>query len=134
MNDFPVLASLPAVRPVFLVVMGFFLALSAWRLSRSSSTWAARCLVAGGSLLGFGYGIFLPLAAAGVIPAFSSRAPLTEIPATVLAWQVVKLFAMNAGWLCFGLGLAIHANLLQPLAASPRRLFRRLPSPHESVA
>ena len=39
------LGSIEAVRPVFLIVMGVFLSLIAWRLAKTSGTWTARTLV-----------------------------------------------------------------------------------------
>lgn len=132
--SFPPLASIEAVRPVFLIVMGIFLMVIAWRLSKVSSGWAARMIVAGALLLGFGYAVMLPMYEAGMIESYSSRKiHYHGSEATALAWQAVKLVAMNCGWLFFGIGVAIHANLLS--IPAPRRIS---PPPtlnsHESVA
>jgi hypothetical protein len=95
------LASIAAVRPVFLIVMGIFLAVIVWRISRTSGTWAARWMLIGALLLSFGYAGIIPLAEAGII----SRAKPT--------WRVITLVVMNGGWLFFGLGIALHAHLIQ---------------------
>lgn len=107
------LASIEAVRPVFLIIMGLFLMVIAWRLSKVSTGWAARMIVGGALLLGFGYAIVLPLYEAGLIERYApGRTHYHGSAATALAWQVVKLVTMNCGWLFFGLGVALHANLL----------------------
>ncbi|MEO7097822.1 MAG: hypothetical protein ABI162_00560 [Luteolibacter sp.] len=127
------IGSIEAVRPVFMIVMGIFLMLFAWRLSKISSGWTARLIVAGSLLLGFGYAILMPLYEAGVIERYSSAGHYHGSAANAVAWQAVKLVAMNSGWLIFGLGIAMHAKLFS--ASSPRRS----PNPptvakHESVA
>lgn len=132
-SNFLALGSIEAVRPVFMIVMGAFLMLIAWRLAKSSGVWAARWLVAGALLLGFGYSLLMPLYAAGVIRQYAPGVHYHGDAGSVLAWHVVKLVVMNSGWLFFGIGLALHANLLQPFAASPRKQSRRI-SPHESIA
>jgi hypothetical protein len=39
-----------------------------------------------------------------------------------MGWHAIKLVVMNAGWLVFGIGLAMHAKLLDPApVANPRR-------------
>ncbi|MFT4176259.1 MAG: hypothetical protein QM627_06350 [Luteolibacter sp.] len=97
----PLLASIDAARPVFLILMGISLMLVAWRFSRRATGWAPRLLMAGAVLLGFGYSILLPLHEAGRIDANDA-----------IAWQVLKMFTMNFGWLAFGLGLVLHTKLL----------------------
>ncbi len=118
------LGSIEAIRPVFMIVMGVFLMLIAWRLAKASGVWTARILVSGAFLLGFGYSIVLPLHEAGLIQHHQPSAP---------AWQVVKLVAMNVGWLLFGLGVAMHADIFHSTAPRSRAVNREL-SPHESVA
>ncbi|MEO5714344.1 MAG: hypothetical protein ABIT37_12730 [Luteolibacter sp.] len=128
------LASIEAVRPVFLIIMGAFLMVIAWRLSKISTGWAARMIVAGALMLGFGYVIVMPLCEAGLIERYSpGRTHYHGTAATALAWQVVKLISMNCGWLFFGLGVALHAKLLS--IPAPRRANNppTLVS-HESVA
>ena len=141
MSDFgpPPLASIEAARPVFLIVMGVFLALVAWRLARTSTTWTARTLVAGALMLGFGYGVMMPLYEAGRIESFSAKGLYDGCASTAVAWHVVKLVVMNVGWLLFGIGVALHAKLFQS-PSSRRAEIRdvaphpRIMSPHESVA
>lgn len=130
---FTTLGSIEAVRPVFLIVMGVFLSLIAWRLARTSGTWTARLLVSGALLLGFGYAVLMPLYEAGVIRYYHPRAHMHGDVATTMAWHAVKLVVMNAGWLLFGLGVAMHAGILKSPAPRPRALARNLP-PHESIA
>ncbi len=114
------LASIEAVRPVFMIIMGIFLMVIAWRLSKVSTGWASRLIVAGSLLLGFGYAVILPLYEAGVIERYApQRMHYHGTAATALAWHAVKLVAMNCGWLIFGLGVAIHAKLLS--FPAPRR-------------
>jgi hypothetical protein len=129
----PPLASIEAVRPVFLIVMGVFLMLIAWRLAKTSTVWTARILIAGALLLGFGYAVMMPMYEAGVLKYYSAKA-LYQNGASVLAWHAVKLVVMNAGWLLFGTGVAMHAKVFGSSSAlSPRVEIRPLPS-HESIA
>jgi hypothetical protein len=127
------LGSIEAVRPVFMIVMGIFLMIIAWRLCKYTEGWTALLIAAGALLLGFGYAVMLPLYDAGIIERFSPAGRYHGSAATAVAWHSVKLVAMNSGWLLFGLGLAMHAKVFA--APSPRRtttspaLF-----PHESVA
>lgn len=116
MVPFPplMLASLDAMRPVFLMMMGLALLLVAWRLTRRHSGWSARMLMAGALLLAFGYGVILPLYGAEIIVPFSNLAFYPDAdPAVTLGWHVTKLFAMNGGWLLFGLGLALYAGVFE---------------------
>jgi len=112
----PVLASIGAVRPVFLIVMGICLMIFVWRLAMGANDWAARLMVAGSLLLGFGYAVILPLYEAGIIERLSPGA-FVESPATALAWHAVKLVVMNGGWFVFGIGIAMHAQILPSPAA-----------------
>ena len=131
----PLLGSIEAVRPVFTIVMGAFLMLIAWRLSRVTSGWSARLIVAGAALLGFGYVIMMPMYEAGAIELFSKRGRYQGDPSSAVAWHCVKLVVMNGGWLLFGIGLALHAKVFT--APAPRRVSPVSPptrSPHEFVA
>jgi hypothetical protein len=128
-----ILGSIEAVRPVFMIVMGVFLSLIAWRMAKTSGLWTARILVAGAFMLGFGYAVILPLYEAGLIARFSPQGHAHANAASARGWHVVKLVVMNLGWLFFGLGVAMHANLLSSPAPRPRAQARSL-SPHESVA
>lgn len=131
--SFVALGSVEAVRPVFLIVMGAFLALIAWRLARTSGLWTSRFLVAGALLLAFGYSMLMPLYHAGVIRYYFPGVNYQGDSSAVIAWHVVKLVVMNSGWLLFGLGVALHANLFPSPHARRSRAIRTV-SPHESVA
>jgi hypothetical protein len=131
---FSTLGSVEAARPVFLIVMGVFMLIFAWRLAKTSDVWTARVLVAGALLLAFGYSLLLPLYEAGVLEIYSPlRRHYHGSAADALGWHATKMVVMNLGWLVFGLGLAMHAKILT--APSPRR-SRQIPlhSPHEFVA
>ena len=108
------LASIDAMRPVFMIVMGLALLLVAWRLTRHTSGWAPRITMAGALLLAFGYAVILPLYSAKVIcsPELVIFFPGAD-KATMLGWNLAKIFAMNGGWLLLGLGLAIHARVFE---------------------
>ena len=60
----------------------------------------------------------LPLYDAGLIERYSPR-PLPWQRATALAWHAVKLVVMNCGWLLFGLGLALHAQVFSDFSSPP---------------
>ena len=77
-------------------------------------------------MLGFGYAVLMPLYEAGVIEPFSSRQHYHGAAATALGWHVVKLVVMNLGWLLFGIGIALHANILDSPAPRPRAV-----NPHD---
>lgn len=132
-GSFLPLASIEAVRPVFLMVMGVFLILIAWRLSKSTSGWTSRLIVSGALLLGFGYAIMLPMYEAGKIEPLSARGLYKGSPEVAVAWHCVKLVVMNGGWLIFGLGVAMHAKIFSP--ATPRRQPATTPlASHGSIA
>lgn len=124
------LAAVPAAKPVFMIVMGIFLLVIAWRLAKGSEKWAGRWMMSGALLLAFGYSVLMPLYEAGKIPSQGSSA---ELAASAMAWNTVKMMAMNGGWLLFGVGLALHAKVFQSQHA-----VKISPSPssttHESVA
>lgn len=132
------LGSIDAVRPVFLIIMGLSLMIFTWRLAGAAADWPARLMVAGSLLLGFGYGLLLPMYEAGVIPRIGGT--LQSSGSSALGWQVVKLFVMNGGWLTFGIGIAMHAKIL-PYPAARKEIVRAAPpetepapATHESVA
>lgn len=127
------LGSIEAVRPVFMIVMGVFLMIIAWRLCQCTTGWTARLIAAGALLLGFGYAVMLPLYDAGVIEHFSAAGHYHGSAATAAAWHSVKLVAMNSGWLLFGFGLAMHAKVFTAPSPSRKTTSPTL-SPHESVA
>jgi hypothetical protein len=126
------LASIPAARPVFMIVMGVCLVLFVWRLVKARDGWAARLMISGALLLAFGYCILLPLYDAGKIPGPSH--PQADA-SMALAWHAVKLAVMNFGWLFFGIGLSMHARLFRiPSAPRPSTTTATATAVHESVA
>lgn len=127
------LASIEAVRPVFMIVMGLFLMVIAWRLSKNTGTWTSRMIIAGALLLGFGYGVMMPLYEAGIIENLSSKGQYRDGAATALAWHCVKITVMNSGWLFLGIGVAMHARVFTPLATRKKAISPSLPT-HESIA
>lgn len=126
------LASVEAVRPVFMIVMGVFLLLVAWRMSRETEGWTARLMMAGAIMLCFGYAILVPMYEAGKIEKFYTGAHLHD-PAAALGWHAVKIVVMNAGWLVFGLGLGLHSGLLR-MPAFAKTPETRTATTHESIA
>lgn len=114
-------ASIESIRPVFLIVMGVSLLMLAWRLSKEAGPWSGRFIITGAVLLGIGYSVVMPLYEAGIIEHVSEH--VHGDMASAMAWQVVKLVSMNTGWLFFGFGLALHANVFgfrQTLVPTPR--------------
>lgn len=109
----PILATIDAFRPVFMIVMGAFLLLTAWRMTRGGSGWAPRILMAGAILLAIGYSVLLPLYQAGVLLPLSLVGRLPGDATVAMAWHVLKVASMNGGWLLFGLGLALHAGIFE---------------------
>jgi hypothetical protein len=107
------LAATPAMRPVFMIVMAAFLLITAWRMTRGTSGWAPRILLGGAMMLAAGYGVVMPLYQAGVLVPLSHIGMVAGDPAVALFWHAVKTVGMNGGWLCFGLGLAMHAGLFE---------------------
>ncbi|MGJ8643943.1 MAG: hypothetical protein ACSHX9_11085 [Luteolibacter sp.] len=126
------LASIEAVRPVFLIVMGVFLMVVAWRIARETTGWSARLTVGGAFLLCLGYAILVPMYEAGKIEKFHPSLHLHD-PATAMGWHAVKLVIMNVGWLLFGLGVGIHSGLLRLPATLKVSKIESLPS-HEPIA
>lgn len=114
------LGSIAAIRPVYLIVMGIFLMIVAWRLSKTSEGWTARLIVAGALLLGFGYSVMIPMYEAGVIEPVTRRGVYHGSPGTAMGWHAVKLIIMNGGWLLFGMGLALHAKLFTSPEPRPK--------------
>jgi hypothetical protein len=108
--------------------MGAFLLLTAWRMTRGTTGWTPRILLAGALLLAFGYSVVMPLYQAGVLLPLSLVGQLPGNATAAMIWHVVKLVSMNGGWLLFGLGLALHAGVfetekspapVEPSATSP---------------
>lgn len=130
MSFVPPLASIAAVRPVFMIVMGISLLIIACRLARAGDGWSARLIAGGAFFLSLGYAVVLPLAQAGKLPVLTSGGHFHGDPGLAVAWHAVKNVLMNAGWLMFGLGLALHARVF---TATPRRTSTTRNS-HGSVA
>lgn len=107
------LASISAMRPVFMIVMGAFLLLTAWRMTRGTTGWSPRILMAGAVLLAIGYSVVMPLYQAGILTPLSQIGISSADAASALGWHVVKMVSMNGGWLLFGLGLALHAGIFE---------------------
>ena len=107
------LASISAMRPVFLIIMGVFLLLTAWRITRGTTGWAPRLLMGGAMMLAAGYSLILPLYNAGILITIPPSGIVNGDAATAVAWETIKLVTMNGGWLVFGLGLAIHAGVFE---------------------
>ncbi len=133
-GSFLTLGSIEAVRPVFLIVMGVFLSLIAWRLAKTAGRWTARALVSGALMLGFGYVVLLPLYEARILEPFSPTGHYHGSAATALGFHVVKTVTMNVGWLLFGIGTALHAKLLTAPAPLLRAVNRKISPRHESIA
>jgi hypothetical protein len=129
-NALPV-GSIEAIRPVFMIVMGVFLMIIAWRLCKLSEGWTARLMVAGSLLLGVGYALIIPLYEAGIITRYSASGGHLGSGAAALAWRVVTLAVMNGGWLLFGLGLAMHARIFSPSSAPRKLAHLRVDPPRE---
>jgi hypothetical protein len=115
-----------------MVVMGGFLLMIGWRLSQESRGWSARFLMAGTLLLAFGYVVILPMYEMGRIERIFPGAHGDT--AITVAWHVVKLFTMNAGWLLFGIGIAWHARQLAFKPAVTYSPATKLSPVHESAA
>ena len=107
------LASISAMRPVFLIIMGVFLLLTAWRITRGTTGWSPRLLMAGAMMLAIGYSVIMPLYNARILSTISPSVIVNGDAATAVAWECIKLVTMNGGWLVFGMGLAIHAGLFE---------------------
>ena len=88
--------------------------------------------MSGALLLAFGYAFLMPLYEAGVLERYApSRLHDHGSAASALAWHVVKLVTMNVGWLIFGIGLAMHANIFgAPAPTRPSVSY----APHEFVS
>ena len=128
------LGSIEAARPVFMIVMGLFMLLFAWRLAKVSDVWTSRLLMAGALMLAFGYGLLLPLYEAGILERYSpTRIHYHGNAATALGWHVIKMVVMNLGWLVLGLGFAMHAKILAS-PSPPRADEIPLASSNEFVA
>jgi hypothetical protein len=82
-------------------------------MTRGTSGWTPRILVAGALLLAIGYSVVMPLYQAGVLIPLSQIGVSSAEAASALGWHVVKTVSMNGGWLVFGLGLALHAGIFE---------------------
>lgn len=109
---YPIIASLNAGRPVFMIVMGLALVIFTWRLAAGSRSWSARLMTVGSLMLAFGYAVILPGYEGGLIERFRPDADSTP---SALGWHLAMMVSMNAGWLLFGTGIAMHAKLFPPL-------------------
>ena len=128
------LASIDAARPVFMIVMGAFLMVVAWRMARETEGWSARFLVGGAFLLCLGYTFLIPMYEAGKIERYYPGAHLHS-PSTALGWHAVKIVVMNSGWLVFGVGLGLHSGLLRvPAFLKNSKTQPHSVSGHESAA
>lgn len=128
------LASIDAARPVFMIVMGVFLMVVAWRMARETEGWSARLLVGGAFLLFLGYAFLLPMYEAGKIERYHPRSDLHS-PSTALGWHAVKIVIMNSGWLVFGVGLGLHSGLFRvPAFLKISKTQPQTVSGHESAA
>lgn len=115
------LASIDAMRPVFLIVMGAFLLVIAWRMTRGSRGWGGRTMLAGAMLLCFGYSVVMPLYQSGWMVSLQNLHAYPGEAWVPLFWHCARLAAMNLGWLLFGLGAAAHARLFD-IAPKPARI------------
>lgn len=130
----PPLGSIEAFRPVFMIVMGVFLIVIAWRICQSTKGWTSTMIMSGALLLGFGYAVMLPMYEAGKIERFSPKNHYRGSAANAVAWHAVKIVTMNSGWLLLGIGLAMHSKAF---SAAPQRRKITSPTPlapHGSVA
>ena len=127
------LASIGAMRPVFMIIMGIFLLLTVWRITRGTSGWTPRMLMAGAMLLAFGYAVVMPLYQGGMIlPVSANGGALFEHTASQIGWHLAKMVSMNGGWLVLGIGAAMHAGLFETEKSSAP-LQVPLSSSHEPV-
>jgi hypothetical protein len=130
------LGSIEALRPVFMIVMGAFLLLIAWRMSQRTGGYAGKMLRTGSVLLAFGYAVITPLYETKTIIPLSQVGVVAGDPAVALAWHVIRMIAMNGGWLLIGTALAIHARLFETTRVLATRPVEA-PSPaplHETAA
>ena len=113
-----------------MIVMGIFLLIISWRLSRQTGRWTTRMIRTGAVLLGLGYGLMAPLQEAGIL----GQTLILGEPAEgiVISWKMTKSVIMNSGWLLLGLGLAMHAGIFPRL--TKRTCLPISNGSHESVA
>ncbi len=128
------LATTPALRPVFLIVMGAFLLLTAWRMTRGTTGWTRRILLGGAALLAFGYSVVTPLYQAGILAPLGKIGVMGVNPDAAIVWHAIRVVAMNGGWLLFGLGLALHAGLFETVKSPAPVQAPRTSPVHEPVA
>ena len=117
-----------------MIIMGVFLLLTVWRITRGTSGWAPRILMAGALLLAFGYAVVMPLYQGGIVmPVTPTGGALFEYTWVELGWYLVKMVSMNGGWLVLGLGVALHAGLFETeKSAAPVQVPSSSPS-HEPI-
>lgn len=130
----PLLETTPALRPVFLMVMGAFLLLTAWRMTRGTRGWTPRILLTGATLLALGYSVVMPLYEAGILVPLSRIGTIGTNPDVVILGHAVRIIFMNAGWLLFGLGMALHAGLFETVKSPAPVQAPRTSPVHEPVA
>ena len=124
------LAPVDAMRPVFLILMGASLLLIAWRLSRRHSGWGPRLMMGGALMLAIGYSVVLLLyTAQAIVPLSHLQYYPDADPAAALGWHMLKVGAMNGGWLFFGLGLALYVGVFESLS---RPVSSQTPKPLEA--
>lgn len=123
------LALIDSTRPVFLVIMAISLILFVWRLARHCEGWSGWLLMSGAILLGFGYGVVLPMIEAEAFNAFTQHHHVISTAMATL--QVIKQVTMNLGWLMLGMGFAFHTKVFAA-ASAPEQVNHR--QAHESLA
>lgn len=112
-----VLASIGAMRPVFLIVMGASLCLIVWRLYKAEGDAATRLMWWGGLSLGLGYGLVMPMYEAGWVVPLSKVGYVAGDVQTAIWMHLAKLVLMNVGWISLGVGLSWHAGVFARVGA-----------------
>jgi hypothetical protein len=133
---FLILGSIEAMRPVFMIVMGSFLLLIAWRMGKRTRGWAGGMLKTGSVLLAFGYAVVVPLYEAKQIVPLAKVGMIPGDAAVALGWHIIKMLTMNLGWVLTGVGLALHARLFETVrvrSAAPAEASTPAPL-HETAA
>jgi hypothetical protein len=116
-----------------MIVMGAFLLLTAWRMTRGTRGWTPRLILTGAGLLALGYSVLTPLYQAGIVVPLGRIGTIGTNPDVVILCHGLRLLAMNGGWLLLGLGLATHAGLFETArSTAPVQAPRRTTSPRTS--